>query len=177
MGDDAKESSDYFVPPTLTNEYVLCQNRSEKIFKAFNFLLNFAKEQKIILFVNTCACVDFYGKVLQNLFYFKDVSVDMIHGKMKQKKRNKIFESFLKKNLGILISTDLIARGLDFLDIGYILQIDPPQVNLFVFLIKNHSKFVFLIKKIHLKKKKLCFFKKKINKTDKFCQGPQFFRS
>jgi ATP-dependent RNA helicase DDX55/SPB4 len=55
----------------------------------------------------------------------------MIHGKMKQKKRNKIFDSFMKKNCGILISTDLIARGLDFLDVHYILQIDPPQVIIF----------------------------------------------
>ena len=110
------------------NEYILCKNRSEKILKAFNFLLNYAKSHKIILFVNTCACVDFYGKLLQNLFYFKDVSVELIHGKMKQKKRNKIFQTFLGKSFGILIATDLIARGLDFLDVHYILQIDPPQV-------------------------------------------------
>ena len=50
---------------------------------------------------------------------------------MKQKKRNKIFERFMKKNSGILISTDLIARGLDFMDVNYILQIDPPQVFFF----------------------------------------------
>ena len=69
----------------------------------------------------------FMGKYFKT--YSNGVSVDMIHGKMKQKKRNKIFERFMQKNFGILISTDLIARGLDFLDVHYILQIDPPQVN------------------------------------------------
>ena len=95
-----------------------------------NFLLS-NEEKKIIVFVNTCACVDFYGKIFQNIFYFKEINIEIIHGKMKQKKRNKIFERFMKKNSGILISTDLIARGLDFMDVNYILQIDPPQVFFF----------------------------------------------
>lgn len=94
---------------------------------------NYARQQKIIIFVNTCACVDFYGKIFQNLPYFKNISIEMMHGKMKQKKRNKIYERFMKKNYGILISTDLIARGLDFLDVHYILQIDPPQAFKYLF--------------------------------------------
>ena len=118
------------IPNTLNNEYILCKNRSEKIFRAMNFLLS-NEEKKIIVFVNTCACVDFYGKIFQNIFYFKEINIEIIHGKMKQKKRNKIFERFMKKNSGILISTDLIARGLDFMDVNYILQIDPPQVFFF----------------------------------------------
>jgi superfamily II DNA/RNA helicase len=47
---------------------------------------------------------------------------------MKQKKRVKICQEFMKKESGILVATDVVARGIDFVDVHYILQVDPPQV-------------------------------------------------
>lgn len=50
-----------------------------------------------------------------------------MHGKMKQKKRNKIYSQFLKSTSGILICTDVLARGIDLPDVNWIIQFDPPQ--------------------------------------------------
>jgi ATP-dependent RNA helicase DDX55/SPB4 len=50
-----------------------------------------------------------------------------MHGKMKQVQREKVCEDFSSSSSGVLLSTDLVARGLDFIDIKWILQFDPPQ--------------------------------------------------
>ena len=63
------------------------------------------------------------------------VNLTSIHGQMKQKKRNKIYESFVTWEKGLLIATDVIARGIDLPDVNWILQIDPPQVD-YLFLVK-----------------------------------------
>ena len=52
-----------------------------------------------------------------------------MHGQLKQKKRNNIYDEFAKTEEGILISTDVLARGVDFPDVNWIIQFDPPQVS------------------------------------------------
>lgn len=37
-----------------------------------------------------------------------------MHGLLKQKKRNKIYSEFKTKSKAILITTDVMARGIDF---------------------------------------------------------------
>lgn len=46
---------------------------------------------------------------------------------MKQQKRLNTFNSFNASKSGVLIATDVIARGIDFPQVDYILQVDPPQ--------------------------------------------------
>jgi len=50
-----------------------------------------------------------------------------IHGKMKQQ-RYKIFEDFRKlQTSGLLVCTDVMARGIDIADVDWVLQFDPPS--------------------------------------------------
>jgi superfamily II DNA/RNA helicase len=56
------------------------------------------------------------------------MNITSIHGQMKQKKRNKIYESFVGLEKGVLIATDVVARGIDLPDVNWIIQFDPPQV-------------------------------------------------
>jgi len=119
------------LPKGLKNYYLICQNRADK----FTFLINFLKSHKndkIILFFNTCASVSYYSKVLSELEWVKDFNMTSIHGQMKQKKRNKIYDSFVLWDKGLLIATDVVARGIDLPDVNWIIQFDPPQVFLFV---------------------------------------------
>jgi len=57
-----------------------------------------------------------------------DIKITSIHGQMKQKKRNKIYTSFVQWDMGMLIATDVVARGIDLPDVNWIIQFDPPQV-------------------------------------------------
>lgn len=49
-----------------------------------------------------------------------------LHGKMK-KKRYKIFDEFRSIEAGILICTDVMARGIDISEVDWVLQYDPPS--------------------------------------------------
>lgn len=57
------------------------------------------------------------------MFFFQVLS---IHGKLKQK-RNKIMEKFRKLESGLLMCTDVMARGIDIPDVNWVIQYDPPK--------------------------------------------------
>lgn len=50
-----------------------------------------------------------------------------IHGKQKQQKRTTTFFQFCKQDTGILLCTDVAARGLDIPSVDWIVQYDPPD--------------------------------------------------
>lgn len=60
---------------------------------------------------------------------FDDMSnhIHMSQGKQKQNKRTTTFFEFMNAEHGILICTDVAARGLDIPAVDYILQFDPPD--------------------------------------------------
>lgn len=114
------------VPETLHNEYIIFENRLEKMCFLINYLaLN--HESKILIFINTCASVDYYSKIFTQLKVLSEFKIFSMHGQMKQKKRNKIVQSFQNEKSSILIATDVVARGIDFDNVNTIIQVDPPQ--------------------------------------------------
>jgi ATP-dependent DNA helicase RecG len=46
--------------------------------------------------------------------YFSDISVELVHGKIKNEQRNNIFARFQKRETQILITTPIIEVGIDF---------------------------------------------------------------
>ncbi|XP_064603082.1 ATP-dependent RNA helicase DDX55-like [Liolophura sinensis] len=109
-------------PSTLQNFYMICES-DEK----FNQLCHFLKEhqtEKLMMFFSTCAAVDYFSQAIRSIL--KNIQVLSIHGKMKQK-RNKIFDQFRRLPSGVLICTDVMARGVDIPDVNWVLQYDPPS--------------------------------------------------
>ncbi|XP_040203209.1 ATP-dependent RNA helicase DDX55 [Rana temporaria] len=109
-------------PTRLQNYYMICK-ANEK----FNYLVSFLrqrKQEKHLVFFSTCACVEYYGKALEA--FIKNVKVMSIHGKMKHK-RNRIFTEFRKLDSGILVCTDVMARGIDIPEVNWVIQCDPPS--------------------------------------------------
>lgn len=51
----------------------------------------------------------------------------LIQGKQKQMKRTTTFFQFCNASEGILLCTDVAARGLDIPDVDWIVQFDPPD--------------------------------------------------
>ncbi|KAG7499744.1 ATP-dependent RNA helicase DDX55 [Solea senegalensis] len=109
-------------PSRLSNYYTMC--RSEDKFNNLVAFLRQHKHEKQLVFFSTCACVEYYGRALETLI--KKVTVSLIHGKMKNK-RNKIFADFRSLKSGILVCTDVMARGIDIPDVNWVLQYDPPS--------------------------------------------------
>ncbi|XP_040843048.1 ATP-dependent RNA helicase DDX55 isoform X1 [Ochotona curzoniae] len=115
-------SSTQKTPSRLENSYMVCK-ADEKFNQLVHFLRNH-KQQKHLVFFSTCACVEYYGQALEALV--RGVQVLCIHGKMKHK-RNKIFLEFRSLPSGILVCTDVMARGIDIPEVNWVLQYDPPS--------------------------------------------------
>jgi ATP-dependent RNA helicase DDX55/SPB4 len=111
-------------PTSLTNYFLVCP-LDEKLSRLAAFLQDHSTE-KIIVFCLTCACVDFYGNALKVLL--PTVSIEPLHGKMVQKRREKSMERFRSDaEGGTLLCTDVAARGLDVSNVNWVVQFDAPQ--------------------------------------------------
>ncbi|XP_023411832.2 ATP-dependent RNA helicase DDX18 isoform X2 [Loxodonta africana] len=61
------------------------------------------------------------------LLNYIDLPVLAIHGRQKQNKRTTTFFQFCNADSGILLCTDVAARGLDIPEVDWIVQYDPPD--------------------------------------------------
>ena len=86
--------------------------------------------QRVVVFVSTCQAVDFYADLLPQLEANGDVLLPTrlfkLHGMLPQSERTQNFRDFQTADTGILLCTDVAARGLDFPAVGAALQVDPP---------------------------------------------------
>lgn len=118
----SKSKSDQRTPSTLKNFYTTCESQVK-----FSRLVSFLKARKTcknMVFFSTCACVNYFSKALER--FLSNVKVLSIHGKMKSK-RHKVFDSFRKLKSGVLICTDVMARGVDIPEVDWVIQFDPPS--------------------------------------------------
>jgi len=121
-GEDGKERHQR-TPSTLHNGFIVCE-QDEKLQLLCQFVEE-NKSKKVLVFVSTCAGVSFFEKVLPMLL--PEAQIASLHGKMVQKRRTKTYETFVLWNHGVLLTTDVAARGIDIPDVDWIVQFDPPQ--------------------------------------------------
>ncbi|KAH1126926.1 hypothetical protein GLYMA_06G209400v4 [Glycine max] len=88
----------------------------------YSFLRRY-QSKKVMVFFSSCNSVKFHADLL------KCTGLDClnIHGKQKQHARTTTFFNFCKAEKGILLCTDVAARGLDIPDVDWIVQFDPPD--------------------------------------------------
>ncbi|WP_295588976.1 DEAD/DEAH box helicase [uncultured Methanobrevibacter sp.] len=79
----------------------------------------------VLIFCNTKKSVDFVKKHLKKQNY----SADALHGDMTQQARDKVMNKFRNGNIGILVATDVAARGLDINGVDLVINYDVPQNN------------------------------------------------
>ncbi|KAJ0103308.1 hypothetical protein Patl1_05495 [Pistacia atlantica] len=94
--------------------------------KRFVLLYSFLKRnqsKKVMVFFSSCNSVKFHSELLRYI----QVDCFDIHGKQKQQKRTSTFFDFCKAEKGILLCTDVAARGLDIPAVDWIVQYDPPD--------------------------------------------------
>lgn len=82
---------------------------------------------KIMVFLLSCAHVDYFARLLPKIDALQGLRIEALHGKMVQKKRTKTHEAFLAAAQGVLVCTDVTARGIDIPDVDWIIQYDAPQ--------------------------------------------------
>ena len=115
------------VRPAATREGLqqgYCVVSSEKRFLLlFTFLKKNMASKKIMVFFSSCNSVKYHAELLNYI----DIPCSDIHGKQKQQKRTSTFFDFSKAETGILLCTDVAARGLDIPSVDWIIQYDPPD--------------------------------------------------
>ncbi|KAH6684861.1 DEAD/DEAH box helicase [Plectosphaerella plurivora] len=85
------------------------------------------RPQKTIVFLSTCAAVDYFQHGLPSLLP-QGFNLVPLHGKLPPKVREKSFTKFLKSvSPSVLLCTDLAARGLDIPQVDLVVQVDPPS--------------------------------------------------
>ncbi|AOA61638.1 RNA helicase [Komagataella phaffii CBS 7435] len=105
----------------LEQGYVVCD--SDKRFLLLFSFLKRNQKKKIIVFLSSCNSVKYYSELLNYI----DLPVLDLHGKQKQQKRTNTFFEFCNATQGVLICTDVAARGLDIPSVDWIIQFDPPD--------------------------------------------------
>ncbi|PFH46984.1 hypothetical protein AMATHDRAFT_153250 [Amanita thiersii Skay4041] len=106
---------------TLSQGYVVCPS-DRRFLLLFTFLKKNLKK-KIIVFFSSCNSVKYHAELLNYI----DVPALDLHGKQKQQKRTNTFFEFINAQTGILLCTDVAARGLDIPRVDWIIQFDPPD--------------------------------------------------
>ncbi|XP_028389281.1 ATP-dependent RNA helicase DDX18 [Phyllostomus discolor] len=105
----------------LEQGYVVCP--SEKRFLLLFTFLKKNRKKKLMVFFSSCMSVKYHYELLNYI----DLPVLAIHGRQKQNKRTTTFFQFCNADMGILLCTDVAARGLDIPEVDWIVQYDPPD--------------------------------------------------
>jgi ATP-dependent RNA helicase DDX18/HAS1 len=105
----------------LKQGYVVCP--ADERFKLLFTFLKKNKGKKIMVFFSSCNSVKFHDELLNYI----DIEVMSIHGHKKQSARSTTFYQFCQADSGILLCTDVAARGLDIPKVDWIVQYDAPD--------------------------------------------------
>lgn len=86
-------------------------------------LIEMGRMKRGLVFANTKRVVD---DVVDGLLA-RGYAVDRLHGDMPQTLRERVMDSFRKGNLGVLVATDIAARGLDIDDVDMVVNFELPR--------------------------------------------------
>ena len=94
--------------------------------KKFSLLVSLLKKETaelVMIFCSTRRNVDFIASNLIRV----GIHAKAIHGGIEQKKRTKVLDEFNKKGLGVLVCTDIAARGLDIKGVSHVYNYEVPS--------------------------------------------------
>ncbi|ESQ31260.1 hypothetical protein EUTSA_v10003933mg [Eutrema salsugineum] len=111
----------------VTNEgleqgYCVVPSAKRLIF-LLTFLKRFHGKKKIMVFFSTCKSTKFHAELFR---YIKIDCLEIRRG-IDQSKRTSTFFQFIKAETGVLLCTNVAARGLDIPHVDWIVQYDPPD--------------------------------------------------
>ncbi|XP_054629740.1 probable ATP-dependent RNA helicase DDX31 isoform X2 [Dunckerocampus dactyliophorus] len=127
----SSQSESFAVPPALRQFVVLVPSKVRLVCLAA-FVLDKCQfsENKVMVFVSSCEEVDFLHSLLSGVLLANrqpGLRFLRLHGNMHQEERCEVFQNFSSAACGVLLCTDVAARGLDLPHVTWILQYTPPS--------------------------------------------------
>ncbi|XP_045467447.1 probable ATP-dependent RNA helicase DDX10 [Harmonia axyridis] len=117
------EHATHSTPDKLEQSYTVCELQ-DKVAILWSFIKNHLKK-KCIIFLSTCKQVKFISEIFSKMR--PGVPLMALHGRLHQMRRMKIYEEFTRKTSAVLFATDIVARGLDFPEVHWVVQVDCPE--------------------------------------------------
>jgi translation initiation factor 4A len=106
----------------LISQFYLDVEVEENKFEVFIDLYNLISTTQAIIFCNTIRKVEWLAEQLTS----QNFSITTIHGKMTQAERNNIVQEFRDGKTRLLLTTDLLARGIDVPQVNLVICYDMP---------------------------------------------------
>eukprot|EP00750_Incisomonas_marina_P003173 INCI12874.2.p1 GENE.INCI12874.2~~INCI12874.2.p1 ORF type:complete len:821 (+),score=217.23 INCI12874.2:271-2733(+) len=117
------DKAEFVTPPALAQRYIVVDHE-QKLNTLWAFLKTHLKH-KILVFFATCKQAKFVDGLFRQMR--PGVPVMSLHGKIKQMKRLAIFADFAQRKAACMFATDIAARGLDFPNVDWVVQVDCPD--------------------------------------------------
>uniref|UniRef100_A0A8C9XQZ6 ATP-dependent RNA helicase n=2 Tax=Sander lucioperca TaxID=283035 RepID=A0A8C9XQZ6_SANLU len=130
----ASQSESFALPESL-KQYVVVVPSKIRLVCLAAFILDkckFSQNNKLIVFFSSCEAVEFLHSLFTSVLsgpstnQKPQLSFLRLHGNMKQEERSEVFQQFSVSNSGVLLCTDVAARGLDLPQVTWIIQYTPP---------------------------------------------------
>ncbi|XP_078106533.1 LOW QUALITY PROTEIN: ATP-dependent DNA helicase DDX31 [Sander vitreus] len=127
--------SESFALPEALKQYVVVVPSKIRLVCLAAFILDkckFSQNNKLIVFFSSCEAVEFLHSLFTSVLsgpstnQKPQLSFLRLHGNMKQEERSEVFQQFSVSNSGVLLCTDVAARGLDLPQVTWIIQYTPP---------------------------------------------------
>ena len=110
-------------PSTLQQSYITVR-LPDKLDILFSFIKSHLKA-KILVFLSSSKQVHFVYETLRRMQ--PGISLMYLHGRQKQKARTETLDKFSRAQQVCLFATDVVARGIDFPAIDWVIQVDCPE--------------------------------------------------
>uniref|UniRef100_A0A8C8SN83 ATP-dependent RNA helicase n=1 Tax=Pelusios castaneus TaxID=367368 RepID=A0A8C8SN83_9SAUR len=137
-----REEDGFAIPEKLKQHVVVVPSKLRLVTLAAFILgkCKFEKQHKLIIFFSSCEQVEFHYKLLLKVLSgglgaeesaclprsSSPLKFLQLHGSMEQKERTAVFQEFLQCKTGVLLCTDVAARGLDLPQVTWIVQYNAP---------------------------------------------------
>lgn len=116
-------TSDTTTPESLRQKFTVIMLEQK-----LSFLWSFIKrhkKSKILVFIATCKQTRFIHDLFCRMK--PGISINALYGSLHQLKRMDIYNKFSDVRHCVLLATDVAARGLDFPDVDWVVQLDCPE--------------------------------------------------
>jgi ATP-dependent RNA helicase DDX10/DBP4 len=117
------QSASTATPKTLQQNYVITP-LPEKLDTLWSFL-QASKKSKILVFLSSGKQVRFVYESFRHMQ--PGIPLLHLHGRQKQTARLEITQKFSRAKYSCLFATDVVARGLDFPAVDWVIQVDCPE--------------------------------------------------
>ncbi|XP_061115866.1 probable ATP-dependent RNA helicase DDX31 [Conger conger] len=132
-------TENFAVPEKLQQHVVVVPSKLRLVCLAAFILgkCKFESGNKLIVFLSSCEAVEFLLSLFTTVLCGKadpaaspeqrpPLAFLRLHGNMAQEERTEVFQEFSQAKTGILLCTDVAARGLDLPQVTWIIQYTPP---------------------------------------------------